>query len=227
MAKFPPLLPPCSLTENNHLFTLQFLSIQAAELLACQKLPLMTRKPPSQEAFDKLLGWLDPDREQAGRKYQKIQIRLTDIFSCHGCTEPESLADETIDRVIEKIDWLIENYVGDPIRYFCGVARNVLREYWKRRRVPDEFPDEQKNEPDEENDRRFDCLDKCMAELLPRNRSMILDYYEDQGKAKIVHRKQLAENTGISLPALRLRVFHIRSQLATCMQECVNQGSER
>jgi len=187
----------------------------------------MTRKPPSQEAFDKLLTWLDRDREQAGQKYQKIQTRLIDIFSCHGCVEPEALADETIDRVIEKIDWLIENYVGDPIRYFCGVARNVLREHWKRKRAPDELPDEPNNERDEDSDRRFDCLDKCMAELLPRSRSMVLDYYEDQGRAKIVHRKQLAEKAGITLQALRLRVFHIRGQLAKCLQECVDQGSER
>jgi DNA-directed RNA polymerase specialized sigma24 family protein len=186
----------------------------------------MTRKPPSPEAFDKLLAWLDPDREQAGQKYQKIHSRLIGIFSGHGCTEPEADADETIDRVIAKIDWLVANYEGDPIRYFCGVARNILREKWKHK-LPDELPNQQRDEPDEADEQRHDCLDKCMAELLPRSRSLVLDYYEDQGKAKIVHRKKLAETTGITLTALRLRVFHIRSQLAKCMQECVNQGSER
>jgi len=30
----------------------------------------------TQEAFDRLLGWLDPDRESAGEKYEAIRLRL-------------------------------------------------------------------------------------------------------------------------------------------------------
>jgi DNA-directed RNA polymerase specialized sigma24 family protein len=182
----------------------------------------MTRKPPTQEAFEKFLAWLGPDREQAGETYQKIQFRLTKIFSCHGCTEPETLADETIDRVIGKTDWLMENYVGDPIRYFCGVARNVLKEDIRYRVIP-KLPLKEETEDDEGGKERYDCLDKCLAELPQPGRSLVLAYYAEEGNAKIVIRKKLAAEAGITMRALRLRVFHIRLQLSKCMKTCLSQ----
>jgi DNA-directed RNA polymerase specialized sigma24 family protein len=103
----------------------------------------MIRKPPTQEAFDKLLEWLDPDRERAAEKYQKIHTRLIGIFSNHGCADPEKLADETIDRVIAKMDSLSVNYEGEPTRYFYGVARNILKEDLKRRNTHEPLAEHQ------------------------------------------------------------------------------------
>ena len=57
----------------------------------------------SQEDFDALLAWLDPEREQAGLKYEQIRGSLIKIFTGRGCTDPEELADETINRVTAKI----------------------------------------------------------------------------------------------------------------------------
>ena len=57
----------------------------------------------TKEAFDALLGWLDPNREVAGQKYEVIRRRLITIFSCRGCAEAEDLADETINRVASKL----------------------------------------------------------------------------------------------------------------------------
>lgn len=184
----------------------------------------MTGKPPSPEAFDKLLAWLDPDRDRAGQKYQNIQSRLTSIFSCHGCADPEKLADETIDRVTAKIDWLRQNYVGEPARYFCGVSRNVLKEDF-RNRIPPTIPPRDENKIDESIQRKYDCLDKCMSQLTAYNQSLVLAYYEAEGQAKIVRRKKLAEQSGITLTALRLRVFHIRVQLSKCLTVCLDQSS--
>jgi DNA-directed RNA polymerase specialized sigma24 family protein len=192
--------------------------------LFCGNLFGMLRKPPTQEAFDKLLDWLDPDREQAGKKYQKIHARLILIFSNHGCSDPEILADETIDRVIAKIDWLKENYEGDPTRFFYGVARNILKEDLKRRNTHEPLTEYQQIERDEDQT-RYDCLDKCMAELPAQSQSVILAYYEEQGVAKIRRRKRLAEERGITVTALRLRVFHMREQLSRCMEECVQRAS--
>jgi hypothetical protein len=45
----------------------------------------------SQEAFDALLDWLDPDREQAGIKYEQIRLRLIKIFTGRGCSDAEDL----------------------------------------------------------------------------------------------------------------------------------------
>lgn len=184
----------------------------------------MIRKPPTQEAFDKLLEWLDPDREQAAKKYQKIQARLIVIFSNHGCSDPEKLTDETFDRVMARIDWLLENYEGEPIRFFCGIARNILKEDLKRRNTLEPLTEHQQIEPDDDP-AKYDCLDKCMAELPAQNQSVILAYYEGKGLAKIRRRKKIAEDLGITVTALRLRVFHMRVQLSRCMEECLQQAS--
>jgi len=175
-------------------------------------------------AFEKLLAWLDPDREKAGEKYRKIQMRLIKIFACHGCSDPEKLADVTIDRVISKIDWLVENYVGDPLLYFCGVARNVLREDIRGRNNPKMVAPVEPT-PDNESDQEYDCLDQCMDELSQPTRRLVLAYYEEEGQAKIARRKKLAEELGITLQALRLRVFHTRVQLKACMEGCLTQSA--
>jgi len=185
----------------------------------------MLRKPPTQEAFDKLLEWLDPDREQAGRKYQKIHARLIGIFSNHGCADPEKLADETIDRVTAKMDSLPENYEGEPARYFCGVARNILKEDLKRRNTHEPLAAEHQQVEDNDDQSKYDCLDKCMAELPAQAQSVILAYYEEKGVVKIRHRKKIAEDLGINVTALRLRVFHMRAQLSKCLEECLKQAS--
>ena len=67
----------------------------------------------SQEAFDALLDWLDPDREQAGMKYEQIRSRLIKIFTGRGCVDAEELADETINRVTRKLKEIQEEFTGD------------------------------------------------------------------------------------------------------------------
>ena len=183
----------------------------------------MIRKPPTQEAFDKLLEWLDPDREQAADKYQKIHTRLIGIFSNHGCADPEKLADETIDRVIAKMDSLSENYEGEPTRYFCGVARNILKEDLKRRNTHEPLGEHEQIESNDDQT-KYDCLDRCMAELPATTQSVILAYYEDRGVAKIQRRKKLAEELGITVTALRLRVFQMRLQLRKCLEKCLEEA---
>jgi hypothetical protein len=44
----------------------------------------------TQDAFDKLLNWLDSDRERAGQKYETIRLRLIKIFTCRRCSATPS-----------------------------------------------------------------------------------------------------------------------------------------
>ncbi|HYJ87330.1 MAG TPA: hypothetical protein VEW46_14810 [Pyrinomonadaceae bacterium] len=187
----------------------------------------MNKEPPTEEAFNKLLAWLDSDREKAAERYEKIRLRLIRIFACHGCVEPEELADQTIDRVMLKIGWLLENYVGEPTLFFCGVARNVIKEDL-RRRLSQTVPSP-KEEPveDDADQKEYDCLDQCMQKLPENNRHLVLTYYEEEGHAKIVRRGKLAQELGITLRALRLRTYHIRLQLRACMESCLRQNQAR
>ena len=85
----------------------------------------------TKEEFDRLLLWLDSDRDAAGRKYERIRYKLIKIFSCRGCCEAEDLADKCVDRVTSKIDWLMQNYEGNPALYFYAVAKKIYLEHIK------------------------------------------------------------------------------------------------
>src|SRR5436853_4464997 len=79
----------------------------------------------TQDAFDRLLDWLDADRNRAGIRYEEIRHRLIRVFIGRGCMAAEDLADETINRVAARIDDVVRDYDGDPASYFYGVCQNV------------------------------------------------------------------------------------------------------
>jgi DNA-directed RNA polymerase specialized sigma24 family protein len=172
----------------------------------------------TQELFDALLDWLDPKREEAGVKYEQIRVRLIKIFTCRGCVEPEDLADETINRVSKKLPEIQSSYEGDPIRYFYGVANKVHLESIRRRPLPTPPP----NESFDEKEKEFECLERCIEKLRPEHRGLVLEYYQEEKRTKIDRRKQLADQLGIALNALRIRAHRIRGSLYECVRNCVN-----
>ena len=62
----------------------------------------MTDSGLTQKKFDRLLDWLDPDRERAGAKLLEIRRCLVKFFVNQQCVEAQELADETINRVAER-----------------------------------------------------------------------------------------------------------------------------
>ena len=172
------------------------------------------------EAFDKLLHWLGPNRDDAGEKYEIIRRRLIKIFVCRGCSEAEDLADETINRVTLRLQDIEESYTGDPALYFYGVANKVHLEYLRRKPAPSLPPS--KDSP-EETEQEFECLEQCINQLPPTSRELIVQYYCEDKKAKIKGRQKLAETMGIALNALRIRTHRIRAGLQECMQSCLKR----
>jgi DNA-directed RNA polymerase specialized sigma24 family protein len=181
---------------------------------------MRTKWEISQDAFDKFLAWLDPDREQAGAKYETIRRKLIKIFVCRGCPAGEELADETINRVIRKVPEIAASYTGDPAAYFCGVARNVHLEYLKKRPTQGAPP---VVDPPDQKEIEYECLERCMDKLAPDNRELMLEYYQKEKQAKIDHRKKLAARLGIAANALRIRAHRIRLSLQSCVENCLQQ----
>jgi DNA-directed RNA polymerase specialized sigma24 family protein len=174
------------------------------------------REPPSQEAFEKLLAWLDPDRDKAVEKYQRIYLRLVRIFATRGRADAEELADQTVNVVASKIDHLIETYHGEPALYFYGVAKKIYQESLKPKPLPPPSPP-----PDDEIEQRFACLEECLRKVTtPDEAKLVLRYHEGEGQARIENRKQLAAELGISMNALRIRICHIQARLRPCIEEC-------
>ena len=175
------------------------------------------------EEFDSLLDWLDAGREVAGEKYEHIRRALIKIFISNGCTSPEDLADEVINRVARKVTQIRDTYEGDPALYFYGFAKKILLEQWRRPAAP---PPPPTWDSDDDVDPEYECLEKCLEELTAQNRELVLQYYQEEKQAKIDNRRKLADKLGIALNALRIRAHRIRNSLELCVRTCVGQMTD-
>ena len=177
------------------------------------------RESPSEEAFNKLLAWLDPDGDKAAQKYLRIELRLIKIFAGKGCLDPENLADETLNAVNLKIDWLVENFSGDPALYFYGVAKKIYLE-----QLPRNVPAIPGPPDNSEIEMRCNCLEQCLKTAANVDeRAWVLRYHEGEGRVRIDNRKRLAEELGVSINALRIRICHIQARLRPCIEECLEK----
>jgi DNA-directed RNA polymerase specialized sigma24 family protein len=176
------------------------------------------------EAFAKLLAGLAPNPEQAGEKYEELRLRLIKLFDWRGAQFPEDCADETLNRVARK---LAQGETIQDIPTYCqGVARLVLLEKFKhpeRQRADlEEIAPLAAPEP-EETDERQACFEHCLRELPLESRQLIMQYYQDEKRAKINNRAHLAERLGIPLNALRSRAQRIRDRLEQCLERCLKK----
>ncbi len=202
-----------------------------AILRELERQPSMTPRALAQTVFDECMreqeesGFEErcvknPDREEAGKKYEEIRRRLIKIFTCRGSVTSEDLADETINRVARKLPEIIAAYVGDPALYFLGVAHNVWLESVRPKPEPEPPPAPDSPEQKELLD---ECLGQCMQRLTSKSRDLILEYYREERHAKIDHRKELAQRLKIAVNALRIQACRIRATLQECVFECLKQ----
>jgi RNA polymerase sigma factor (sigma-70 family) len=175
----------------------------------------------TKEAFDKLLAWLDADRDRAAEKYEDIRRKLIKILARRGCPIAEELADETMNRVCRKVDEVAPTYVGDPALYFYRVAQIVYLEYVRKRPIPKPLPEP---DPIEQTEANYECLERCLDRFDPASRELILEYFQQERRAKIDQRKELAIRLGVSINTLRMRVHRIIEALRKCVGECLLQA---
>lgn len=188
------------------------------------------------EGLDKLLAVFDADRERAAARYELVRVHLIKIFEGRGCTPSSDLADEVINRVIRRIEDGEEILRDTLMNYFYGVARNVFREYLRTSGAVSAIGNpalsvpisEQEQAPqrslNEAADVETACLEGCLKELSSEARRVILAYHSWGEGEKISSRKRLAEEEGLTLNGLRIRVHRIRQQLETCALECAKRA---
>jgi DNA-directed RNA polymerase specialized sigma24 family protein len=179
----------------------------------------------TQEAFDELLEWLNPDRDRAAKKYEDIRDRLIRIFVHRGCMSAEELADKTINKVAKKVHEVKVYYVGDPALYFCGVARNVYAEYRKtlvELPVIEEVLSAPVVEDPDDSELEHKCLERCLSKMSPRDRELLLEYYREEGGAKIEQHQEMSRRLGITVNALRITICRLRASFKKCMHSCVD-----
>jgi DNA-directed RNA polymerase specialized sigma24 family protein len=185
-------------------------------------------------AFRKFLDWLDLGLDSKGEKYLEIRRRLVLYFDRKNCASPDELADETLSRVARRLAEEGEITGVTPAHYCYLVARFVFLEYRRRpdRRsvsmdvlpnLPAAFPGSPVSpEPDvrEVQEKRMNCLDRCLQTLQTGQRELITEYYRGERAAKIEHRAALAARLGVTGNALGIRACRIRTLLERCVKTC-------
>ena len=183
----------------------------------------------TQDAFDRLLDSLGPDRDTAGDRYLEIRRNLVRLFEWRGCSTPDEYADETINRCARKIGEGEE--IRDVATYCIGIARMVLREMSRDRsrqvRPLEEAPEPRATtvEPESDPEGRVECLRGCLGQLSPDTRNLILHYYQGDKGDKIKHRKSLTELLGIPASTLRMRALRVRERLQLCAESCMQRSA--
>jgi len=181
----------------------------------------------TQQAFDGLLTALGPDRGTAADRYLDIRRNLVRLFDWRGCPTPDEYADEAINRCAKKIGE--GEAIRDVATYCIGIARMLVlemgRERAKEARPLDKAPEPQTMtaEPASGQEFRMQCLQRCLDQLSPENRKLILHYYQGEKDEKIKNRKGLMQVFGVPASTLRMRALRLREGLHLCAENCLQR----
>jgi DNA-directed RNA polymerase specialized sigma24 family protein len=180
----------------------------------------------TETAFNKLLLSLSPDREEAANRYELLRRKLIRFCESNTSVPADEGADEIINRVTRKLDE--GTFIPNIFAYSFGVARMVLKEFWKERERSHLMTRELPTTTtvtipviEERDDARLRCFDTCLERLSSESRKLIMDYYREDRHAKIELRKELAQQLSIPLNALRIRAHRVRRALEECCKECL------
>jgi DNA-directed RNA polymerase specialized sigma24 family protein len=184
---------------------------------------------PTSRALDQLLAIFSSDREEAGKQYEITRLKLLRFFEHRPVHAPERLVDETLDRVMRRIDEgeTITNIMGYVFKVASYVFLEAIREQEQMRVAASALPTVTSTHhwDEEEESPRLLCFDRCLDGLPVETRELILAYYSEEGQTKIRLRRHIAEELGIRLNALRIRAHKIRIKLEDCVRECLAQNA--
>lgn len=191
---------------------------------------------PTKDEFDALLNWFAPDKQEAAESYERIRLGLARFFRFRGCSDPDLLADETLNRVAQKLRGLDLTRNVKKISIFYGFAHNIYREYLNRvakkeiqlnlERPIRSNDHDLSGEPENDfQDGAFNCLERCMKELPQDERNLLVRYYSEEKAQKIELRKRLAEELKTRANTLHVRVHRHRKVLRKCVERCLSENS--
>src|ERR1700679_3022312 len=84
------------------------------------------------ELLEVLLGILGEGTEDAAVAYQNLHRRLVRFFKLNNGSDPESLADEAMDRLARTAADRSPGSIAPPLAFALGIARHLLQEDTRR-----------------------------------------------------------------------------------------------
>lgn len=163
-----------------------------------------------------------------------MRRRLVAYFDRKNCASPDELADETLNRVAQRLEEL-GSITGTARAQYCYVtAKFVFLEYLRSHTragtsLEEMSPAEAdsvlstsayQNDEADNKEHLSDCLEQCLEKLAPSDRELILEYYRGEQRTKIENRRSLAATLRLSVNALTIRASRIRNKLELCAKEC-------
>ena len=178
--------------------------------------------------LNRLIRRLDPDVANGWEKYRELRARLVKFFQWNQAPFSEELGDEVLDRVARKPG---EEEIRNVAEFVIGIARNVLREGYRKSQRESHYDDwaggeESLAEPRDweeeivsglDHQVRLEVLRHCLENLRPEERSLAIDYYSASEEKQKVHRQKLAAAAAITMIALRVRANRLRDRLENCV----------
>ena len=203
--------------KRSHKFT----SLCVAQARTCQVKRDRVSRIELDQHFSRLLTFLcadDPD--EAGRRYLRLHQKLEGYFRTRGVADTSAAADETLDRAGRRI---AEGTDVPNVDNFClGIARFIIKEGWRLNTREStaflQFLEQHEHATAEQID-RFSFMNTCFEELPQYDRNLLNAYCAAlRGRARAQHRRELAENLGLTVSALRIRVTRLRQGLEDCLK---------
>ena len=179
-------------------------------------------KSLTSESLTKLLKAFSRDEVEAAHAYQDLRDSLVRFFRLKGISDCDKAADDTIDRIPERIS---ETTKDEDIKYIAfSIAKFVflekVREERKQGAAVDGFY--LKNDAPRASGAadEFERLRECFARLYENERELLIRYFADLPPDELAaHRQKLARQAGIDLNSLRNRVSRLRRRLEECANE--------
>ncbi len=174
--------------------------------------------------FERLLALLGDDPARQTARFETLRTRLVRLLMWRGCSDPDALADETIERVAAKLAAGVVVEADDPFRFCAGFARRVALEEQQRIRRTQSMLAAARHHPEPEplsaeDEARLADLEACLESLGSVGREQILTFYQGEKGSRIAGRKQLAASLGITVNALRIRAHRLRIKLEECVRK--------
>lgn len=168
-----------------------------------------------QNVFNKLFHLLEPDAQSIEEGFQRCRFKLFKFFAWRHCEDPDSLADETISRLLKNVQAGQEISADNPYSYVYAIARNVFKEYLRAKKKGGVLIDVDEVRETSVSIAVDDCKKQCLEQLSHEKRELLERYYLDNDD-----RNDIAREQELSLNALRLQVYHIKHGLRRCWEEC-------
>lgn len=180
---------------------------------------VLTRDP--NKAFEDLLLRLEPNYSSTEERYKQVHLKLVKFFAWRRCEDAESLADETLIRSLKNLSEIdADKHYSDIYIIAKNVFRKYLRDNKRRIKVTEMIASDLTNQEQSPSDYSLDCQKLCLQKLSNDELLLLQNYILGE-----TNREELAKSMGISLNALRLKLYRIKKELKDCYAECNKKKS--